>query len=386
LTISQINVALHANIFVSRVAAPEAPGLRDAGPAFGFVKPADRLWKPQPVGVEGKEGLMALSQDTACGSLAKAEGIVVTPLTSSIGARVSGVNLREDISPDVAILIRRAFQRYGVLVFSHRYAVGSEEAERLASLFGEPQPIAPFQFLGALSPELTLTKESRIGDDLAEASAPIAFVNSAEEDSIARELQSLGVGADRWHTDSSFTSWLPRVGVVRGEIIPPVGGDTGFTSLCAAYEALSPVMRRIVTELTAVHMVPPGYKENLSVRRYGEDAELRFDAEFPPREWPVVIEHPESGRRSLFVNPGYTVYLRGMKRDESSAVLRFLFDHIAGGNFHYRHHWATGDLVLWDEVTVLHRAPDDYAPYDRKVVRVTAGRCVPKAPEGSVSA
>ena len=76
----------------------------------------------------------------------------------------------------------------------------------------------------------------------------------------------------------------------------------------------------------------------------------------------VVIAHPESGRRALFVNPGYTVHVMGLARSESNAVLSFLFAHIGGADFQYRHHWSPGDLVLWDEVTVRTARPATSEP------------------------
>lgn len=313
-----------------------------------------------------------------------AMGVTATPLTGCIGARVSGVNLREPIPEELADGIRDAFWRYFVLVFPSDQA-GPDEQERLAGLFGEPQPLAIFQFLGALSSSITFDPGSRIGKSK-DQSAPIP--TATRDNAMARELRNLGMSGDYdgWHADSSFTPWMPRVAVLRSEVIAPAGGDTGFTSLCAAYDSLSPKMQSVVDDLSAVHVVPAGYKEGINVWQYGPDAEARFDAEYPPREWPLVIAHPETGRRALFVNPAYTVHIMGLKRAESNALLRFLFAHVSSAGFQYRHHWAAGDLVLWDEVTVLHRAPDDFAPHDRKVVRVTAGRCVPTAPKDGVDA
>ncbi len=311
--------------------------------------------------------------------------VTITPVTGSIGARVTGVDLREEVPEDLADQIRDAFAQHYVLVFPNDHEVGADEQTRLAALFGEPQPLVIFQFLGAMSSSITFNPGSKIADTK-EKSAPIP--TASRDDRMAHELHNLGLSGDfdGWHTDSSFTPWLPRVAVLRAEVIAPVGGDTGFSSLCAAYDGLSPTMQRIVDELTAIHVVPAGYKEGINIWQYGPDAEARFDAEYPPREWPVVIEHPESGRRALFVNPSYTVHIMGMKRAESNALLRFLFGHIAGAGFQYRHHWSPGDLVVWDEVTALHRAPDDFAPHDRKVVRVTAGRCSPNAPKELLAA
>lgn len=302
--------------------------------------------------------------------------LTITPLSGSIGAQVEGVDLSRDIPPEAAEQIREAFYRHFVLVFRNAGERTPEEQHRLAALFGEPQPLAVFQFLGAYQASITFNPDSRIAasDD---ASAPKASASIA-----SKELRGIGIGGefDGWHSDSTFTPWLPRAAVLRAEVIPPVGGDTSFASLCAAYDALSPMMQGWLAGAKAVHIVPEGFKEGINLPQYGPDAEARFDAEYPPREWPLVIAHPETGRKALFINPGYVVHIMGLKRAESHALIRFLARHIASTSFVYRHHWRPGDLVVWDELTALHRAPDDFAPHHRKVVRITAGRVVPTAP------
>src|SRR5262249_10315920 len=147
-------------------------------------------------------------------------GIAITPLTGSIGARVTGVDLRHDLPADVAQLLRDAFVEHHVLVVPQDGEVGSDEQARLAALFGEPQPLAVFQFLGALSSELTLNTGSRIAATN-DASAPKP--TTLRDDRMARELTGLGVGGgfDGWHADSTFTPWLPRVAVLRAEVIAP---------------------------------------------------------------------------------------------------------------------------------------------------------------------
>jgi taurine dioxygenase len=307
---------------------------------------------------------------------ATAADLTITPLTGSIGAEVEGVDLGRDLEPAIAKQIREAFYRYFVLVFRREGERSVEEQHRLAALFGEPQPLAVFQFLGAHQASIRFDPDSKIAPSAgASAPKPTAAVPP-------KELRAIGIAGefDGWHSDSTFTPWLPRAAVLRAEVIPPVGGDTGFASLCAAYDALSPMMQGWLAEAKAVHIVPEGFKEGINLAQYGADAEVRFDAEFPPREWPLVIAHPETGRKALFVNPGYVVHITGLKRAESHALIRFLARHVASSSFVYRHHWRPGDLVLWDELTALHRAPDDFAPHDRKVVRVTAGRVVPTAP------
>lgn len=299
----------------------------------------------------------------------------VTRLTGSIAAEIEGADLTREIPHAVAAQIRKAFAEHLVLVFRNPGGATPEAQHRLAVVFGEPQPLAVFQFLGALQASITFDPGSRIVASK-DAAAPKASAAVARE-----ELQNLGLAGefDGWHSDSTFTPWLPKAAVLRAELIPPVGGDTGFASLCAAYDALSPTMQSWLASMKAVHIIPDGYKEGVNLSRYGPDAEARFDAEYPPREWPLVIEHPETGRKALFVNPGYTVHVTGLARAESHALLRFLCRHVASASFTYRHHWRPGDLVVWDEAFALHRAPDDFAPHPRKVVRVTAGRQTPTA-------
>jgi taurine dioxygenase len=299
----------------------------------------------------------------------------ITPLTGSLGARVEGVDLRRDLAPGTADEIARALAEHAVLLFRDDREVGADEQNRLAAVFGEPQPLEIFQFLGALQPSIAFNPGSRIAASN-DASAPRQSARIARKD-----LQNLGLGGDGdgWHADSSFTPWLPKAAVLRAEVIAASGGDTCFASLRAAYEALSPTMQGWLADAKAVHVVPDGFKDGINIWQYGDDAEARFDAAYPPREWPLVVRHPETGHKALFFVPGYIVHIVGLKRAESHALIRFLTHHIASASFVYRHHWQPGDLVVWDEVMCLHRAPDDVGDQDRKVVRVTAGRQVPTA-------
>jgi taurine dioxygenase len=301
--------------------------------------------------------------------------LTITPLTGSIGARIEGVDLGRDVPPAIADEIRRAFADYSVLVFRSEQRATSEEQHRLAVLFGEPQPLQVFQFLGRMQAGITFEPGSRIAASDA-ASAPKQSAQVKRQD-----LQGLGIAGefDGWHSDSSFCHFLPKAAVLRAEVIAPVGGDTGFASLSAAYDGLSPMMQTWLEGVRAVHIIPDGFKEGINLSNYGTDAEERFDAFFPPKEWPLVIRHPETGRKALWINPGYTAHIVGLKRAESHALIRFLARHVSSASFTYRHHWQEGDLVVWDEVFALHRAPDDFAPHERKVVRVTTGRQEPTA-------
>jgi len=299
----------------------------------------------------------------------------ITPLTGQIGAEVHGVDFSRDVPADIAEEIRQAFAEHLVLVFRSENGCGEEEQNRLAELFGELQPLQIFQFLGAMQASITFKPGSEI-EASDKADAPKGSAQIAR-----RDLMNIGLAGefDGWHVDNAFAHFLPKAAVLRAEVIAPVGGDTCFAGLTAAYDQLSPTMQAWLEDSKAVYIVPEGFKQGINIHQYGPDAEARFDAEYPPKEWPLVIRHPVTGRKALFIVPGYVAHIVGLKRAESHAMIRLLCQHVRSASFIYRHHWQPGDLVVWDEVFALHRAPDDFMPHDRKVVRVTAGRQVPTA-------
>jgi taurine dioxygenase len=300
----------------------------------------------------------------------------ITRLTSSVGARVEGVDLSREIPDAMQLELQQALWDNYVLVFPGP-PVGMDEQIRLASCFGEVQPMPVFRFLGERNPAIAVdNRGGGIVDREGRTKRPVIFNNRAQQ---VRELPN-------WHTDVSFTRVVPQVGTLRAEVLPPVGGDTCFASLCAAYAALSPVMQDLLVNLKAVHAPPAGYKESIDVWQYGEDAEARFDSEFGPREHPLVIEHPHSRRPSLFVNPSFTVRIAGMTDPESVNILRFLYNHMTAASFVYRHHWSPGDIVIWDELVCLHLPPSDFQPHDRRLVRIISGTVAPASPASQASA
>lgn len=278
----------------------------------------------------------------------------IEPLTTTIGARIDGVDVG-NLSPGEAAEIDRALDTYGVLLFTGQQA-GLEEQKRLAQVFGDLEPLPPLKFLGW------------------DAVLDVEEIVAARKDRPA----SLQWGEHQgWHSDSTFTAQLPRAAVLRPEVIPPIGGATSWTSLCAAYEELSGEMQRWLSGLNAVHAEPPGYREALKLHERSEAEQQAFSQAFPRRSHPVVIEQPRTGRKALFVNPSYTVNIEGLSHKESRYLLNFLFTHIASSDFVYRHRWRPGDLVVWDELVTLHLAPDDFAPHRRRMVRVTSGLVTP---------
>jgi len=307
-----------------------------------------------------------------------AQELTVTRLGGLIGAQVDGVDLDEDLTPEVECQLREALARHQVLVFRGGRDVSAQAQRRLAAVFGELQPPAPCSFLDAdIAPAGLDRGASNSAAASTQAAAPGSYL-------LREDLQELGIEGefDGWHNHSTFAPWISRVDVLRADATLPVGGDACFSSLRAAYDELSPAMQGWLEGLEALHIAPEGYRKNLRLDAFGPDAEARFEAQFPPRQWPLVIAHPETDRKILFVNPACMVHVAGLKRAESHSLIRFLCHHVASVSFIYRHHWQPGDIVVRDVVSTLHRMPEGYSARDRWLSRVAAGQVVPDAHTG----
>lgn len=281
----------------------------------------------------------------------------IEPLTTTIGAKIEGIDIGA-LLPGEAEILRTALDDHGVLVIPGQQA-GLEEQKRFAETFGPIEPLPTLKFLGW---------------------EPVLVVEDIVKTRKERPAAMQWGEHQGWHTDSTFTAQVPRAAVLRPEVIPPMGGGTSWTSLCAAYEDLSDEMQRWLGGLRATHAEPPGYREAIGLMDKPPEVQQAFADAFPPLSHPVVIRHPRNGRRALFVNPTYTVKIEGLSHKESRHILNFLFSHIAQSDFVYRHRWREGDIVVWDELVTLHLAPDDFAPHPRRMVRVTAGLETPSGP------
>jgi taurine dioxygenase len=165
--------------------------------------------------------------------------------------------------------------------------------------------------------------------------------------------------AATWHQDQTFLASPPRLSILVARRLPAAGGDTMFANQHLAFDRLSPTMQGVVSSLRAVH------------RREARDEQGTLLTEDEAAH-PVAIRHPRSGRLALFVNRDYTVGIEGMARDESRPILEFLWQHASQMGFTCRHRWQPGDVVVWDNWSVLHRVVDD-ATGDRLLHKVTVG-------------
>ena len=163
-----------------------------------------------------------------------------------------------------------------------------------------------------------------------------------------------------WHSDVSYME-KPSVGsLLLCREMPEVGGDTLFANMYMAYDTLSDTLKGILGGLHAVHDYNKVYETHFSKFKERPPLTAEQRAKAPPRSHPMVRTHPVTGRKALYVNPGFTTGIVGMAKEESDPILEFLFRHSTRPEFTYRHKWLVDDLVFWDNRCVMHYAMADY--------------------------
>ncbi|PHS07110.1 MAG: taurine dioxygenase [Acidithiobacillus sp.] len=260
----------------------------------------------------------------------------INPLTPFIGAEINGVDLRR--SDQVLIgQIQKVLEQYSVVFFRDQPALSPAEHSALANAFGpiHVHPAAPqgSEFPGVLKIE-------------------------------ARRDTKVAAG-NRWHSDVSCEQEPPYVSILQLHEIPPVGGDTLFASMYAAYEALSPRMKQMLDGMTARHSGEWSYRHLFKYQPH-EPADG-----YPEAVHPVVIRPSGSDRPALYVNREFTVELEDLPQAEGQALLEFLFDHAERADFQCRFRWSSDAIAIWDNRSTQHFAMWDYWPHSRKGRRVS---------------
>jgi taurine dioxygenase len=255
--------------------------------------------------------------------------IEARPMTSAIGAEISGLDLREPLAPGTIAAIEELLHEHLLLVFRDM-DITPEQLLAFARAFG-PVSLPPVAPCHPDHPDLMVVET----DD------------------------PRGKGADIWHTDAPWMPEPPAAAILKAERLPGVGGDTCFASMCAAYEDLSPPFQRLLDGLEAVHDITAPLRkaiDNGISRNEFEEMRRRW----PPVAHPIVRTHPHSGRRALFVTPNSVTHVVGIPSDESALLLRLLFEHVRSPDFQCRLHWEPHTIAFWDQRCVQHYAVPDY--------------------------
>jgi taurine dioxygenase len=196
--------------------------------------------------------------------------------------------------------------------------------------------------------------------------APLGILDGHPEIVIVKaDENSRHIAGEKWHSDVSCDVRPPMASILYLTEVPPVGGDTLFASMYAAYDALSDSMQRFLGGLTAIHDGARNYEGRQPGAGRGMD--------FPRAEHPAVRTHPETGRKALFVNRMFTTRLVQLTQSESDEVLEMLFRHIENPEFQCRFAWRPNSIAFWDNRCTQHLALWDYYPQRRYGHRVTIG-------------
>lgn len=282
---------------------------------------------------------------------------VFAQINGSIGAEVSGIDLSQPLTDACFAAVHAAFVKYQVLVFRDQ-KISLDQQMAFGRRFGELS-VHPFSPNRADRPEV-------IQLDYSKDNPP--------------EL------TDIWHSDETFRECPPMATILRCRVCPAHGGDTMFASMVAAYHGLSDRMKQFIHGLEAQHDFKPFRT------LFGSDGEhvaklRQLEDRFPNPWHPVVRLHPVTGRRSLFVNPQFTLRIRGLKEDESATILQFLYRQASVPEYQLRVRWRPDTIVMWDNRSVQHYAVHDYYPQQRTMERITiagdrpVGVTGPYAPE-----
>ncbi len=181
----------------------------------------------------------------------------------------------------------------------------------------------------------------------------------------------LGDRADMWHHDESFLPSPPIVTMTHARILPPTGGDTCWISMTSAYDALSPRMKQYLDGLSAWHDMNAPMTAALQHGIVTHERYVEVVTQNRRHLHPMVRVHPVTGRKALYVSPTYVTHIDGLPQAESRAILAYLHAHCMQVEFLFKHRWALGDMVIWDNRSVVHNAIMDYAPHQRRMHRAS---------------
>ena len=262
------------------------------------------------------------------GTGATYQAITVTPASPKIGAEIGNIDLTRPLSDLELAELKRAFTDHLVLFFRDQ-KISFEDHARLAEYFGSIG-----QHVGAKTNSQT-TEDPRV-----------------------RKFHACGnstrVSGNIWHTDQSCAPIPPMASILYLHTVPPNGGgDTGFANMYAAYDALSDRMKTYLDGLTAVH-----------------DGRDTFGEGTPKAVHPLIVRHPESGKKLIYLAKSFTKRINEVSQEESDVILKYLTDHCSRPEWSMRFHWAPHSIAFWDNRCAQHRAISDYLPHVRSGYRV----------------
>jgi taurine dioxygenase len=269
--------------------------------------------------------------------------LAVRPVSAAVGAEILGLDLADTLSAATIDAIRQALFQYGVVFFRDQ-KLTPEQHIAFARRFGE----------------INVNRFFKTVD---------GYPMIAE---VRKEPEQTGNIGGGWHTDHSYDQAPAMGSILYAREVPETGGDTLFASMYAAYDALSDGLKRTLDGLQALH----SSRHVFGVEAYAGRGDLKGrylnpEAATQDAIHPVVVRHPGSGRKALYVNAAFTMRIVGWTDEESRPLLQYLYQHAARPEFTYRFQWREGSLAFWDNRCTWHYALNDYHGHRRLLHRIT---------------
>ena len=267
----------------------------------------------------------------------------VTPTDATIGAAITNIDLRK-LDDDTWSNLYADFLKFGMLIFPEQNLSNDEQGE-FAARFGEPEKLNPKQ----KGPNVAISNQKADG-------------SVAQPDEYQYQILK---GNEGWHTDSTYMPLASKVAMLSARVLPPAGGETEFADMRAGWDALDEATQAKLEGLSAYHSLY--YSQEQAGFKHETDHLYGLHDKGAPLR-PIVKTHPETGRKSIYT--GRHAYgIPGLSPEESEALLTKLLEDACQPPRVYRHTWTVGDLVVWDNRCLMHRA----CPFDESHPRVLRG-------------
>ena len=275
----------------------------------------------------------------------------LTPTGQTLGATIEGLDLSRVLDQKELEAVMRALGQYGVLRFPDQQ-IGAAELKRFSSQLGDLEINVAGGFQEPGMPEVMILS------NIVENGKPIGLSDAGQD----------------WHTDMSYSRQIAFANVLYGIKIPMRDGEplgnTEFCNMHAAYDDLPAAMKRDLEGKTVLHDFNKFWEEMR--RREGSRRAPLTEAQRkakPPVSHPIFLEHPLTGRKVLYANPGYSMRINELPQKESDEVLDFLFRHQTQSKYRYAHKWRERDLLVWEDFGTIHNAIPDYLPHEHRLIK-----------------
>jgi len=295
------------------------------------------------------------AQAAAHPSSTAAQSFEIRPFDAPLGAEIVGLDLNRPVSDAELARIRAAFVQHGVVVFRDQRITPQKHID-FSRRFGPLQVHVLNRFHLQGHPEILIVS------NVVENGKPIGLVDA---------------GAD-WHSDLSYMAKPSLGALLHAQELPPALGDTLYANTALAYDTLPADIRKSLEGRRAVHSYVYRYERLRKLSPWRPELTQQQIDEVPPVEHPVIITHPESGRKILFVSEGFTSHIVGLPRDESDDLLKQLHAHITRPEHVYRQRWQPHDMVFWDNRSTQHYAAITPQHLRRTLYRTTVEGDVPR--------